>query len=92
MAIFTVEEHGEVIERCSLNGEDVTRLTTCANIDTVTFADIPPPIGHLLGKGWIDLLETMEQGYPYFIVGSDGQVRVKRHYGMIRLEWKQDAR
>lgn len=87
MAIFTAEEYGSIIEKCLLNGKDVTRLATCANIPIITFADIPPSTGALVGVGWIDLLNTTDDGYPYFIVDNDNKPVITRHYGMILLEW-----
>ena len=91
MAIFTAEEYGGVIEQCLLDGEDVTRLATCANIPIVTFADIPPSTGALVGVGWIDLLETTKDGYPYLIVDDNDEPRTTRHHGKIRLIWKKEA-
>lgn len=45
MAIFTAEEYGDVIERCLLDGKDVTRLATRADIPGPNHTDIPPPSG-----------------------------------------------
>lgn len=44
--------------------------------------------GVLAGQGWVDLLDTGEEGYPHFIVGNDSKPVASRHTGTVKLEWK----
>lgn len=86
MAIFTADEYGSAIENCWLDGEIVTHLATCASIDSVI--DVSRFSGRIMtGAGWVDLLDTTNEGYPHFIVGDDNKLVVTRHYGMVQLEW-----
>lgn len=92
MAIFTAEEYGDVIERCWLGGKDITHLATCASIPSIpTTLNLPPISNTVQGLGWVDILDTMDEGYPYLIVGDDGELVVTRHFGIIKLEWMTDA-
>lgn len=43
--------------------------------------------GVVVGKGWVDILDTTDEGYPYFIVDDDGKPTTTRYYGVVELEW-----
>lgn len=87
MATFTADEYGSIIENCWLDGRDVTNLTTQASITAAsTNTNYPPPSGVTEGLGWIDLLDTDDE--DHFVAGADGEPVATRHYGIVRLEWK----
>ena len=97
MAIFfTSAGIGGTIERCFLDErgcgdwQEVTRLAVRVNIPAVeNRTDMPPAASWLVGSGSIDLLKTDDEGL--IIAGPDQQPIPIRHYGMIKLIWKQDA-
>lgn len=91
MAIFTAEEYGRAIQRCLLNGKDVTRFTACVGIPSITIASVhmPPLTGALRGVGWADIFATDDEGH--IVVGADGAPVLLRHYGIVELEWGKGA-
>ena len=81
MAIFTADEFNSTIQRCWLNGREVTGYATRANIPAVeSLDDMPPAAGWLDSYGSIDILDSTD---------LDGEpVARRRFYGKIRLVWK----
>ena len=87
MAIFFVDDGiGKSIQRCWLDGREVSSLATRIYIPAIeNRTDMPPAVGWLECSGSIDLRDIDAAGG--FILYIYVNTTTTRYYGMIKLVW-----